>query len=71
MKYILILFIPFFYSCFKSVESTNTNFYIGEYCQPIKIVKIDSCEYLFGDWGNATILTHKGNCQYCKKIIQK
>ena len=33
----------------------------------IKIVEIDSCEYLWGDWGNATVLTHKGNCKYCKQ----
>jgi len=25
-------------------------------------INIDSCQYLYGDWGNATVLTHKGNC---------
>jgi hypothetical protein len=29
----------------------------------VEIVVIDSCEYLYGPWGNATILTHKGNCK--------
>ena len=29
--------------------------------------EIDSCEYLYGPWGNATILTHKGNCRFCKQ----
>ena len=29
---------------------------------PLKIVTIDGCEYLYGDWSNATVLTHKGNC---------
>jgi len=28
----------------------------------IQILKIDSCEYLYGPWGNATVLTHKGDC---------
>ena len=33
---------------------------------------IDSCEY-FGllDWGNANILSHKGNCRFCKERRQK
>jgi hypothetical protein len=30
---------------------------------PIEIVTIDSCEYIYGPWGNATVLTHKGNCK--------
>jgi hypothetical protein len=29
----------------------------------LNVVVIDSCEYLYGPWGNATVLTHKGNCQ--------
>lgn len=28
----------------------------------LNIVLIDSCEYIYGPWGNATVLTHKGNC---------
>lgn len=28
----------------------------------VKLVVIDGCEYLYGPWGNATVLTHKGNC---------
>ena len=35
---------------------------------PLTVVVIDSCEYLYGPWGNASILTHKGNC---KNIIHK
>lgn len=31
------------------------------------VVEIDSCEYLYGDWGNSYVLTHKGNCKYCLK----
>ena len=29
---------------------------------PLTVVMIDSCEYLYGPWGNASVLTHKGNC---------
>lgn len=31
----------------------------------LEIVLLDGCEYLYGDWANATVLTHKGNCKYC------
>lgn len=29
---------------------------------PLTVVMIDDCEYLYGPWGNASVLTHKGNC---------
>ncbi len=29
----------------------------------VEIITIDSCEYVYGPWGNATVLTHKGNCK--------
>jgi hypothetical protein len=29
---------------------------------PLTVVLIDSCEYLYGPWGNGSVLTHKGNC---------
>lgn len=38
---------------------------LGEGFDPLTIVELDSCEYLFGDWGNRTVLTHKGNCKFC------
>ena len=58
--------------CFPSCERSNTpatvtNYKVGGYFNVIKIVEIDSCEYLWGDWGNATVITHKGNCKYCAK----
>lgn len=33
----------------------------------VVLVEIDSCEYLYGKWGNGTWVTHKGNCKYCKQ----
>lgn len=32
---------------------------------PLEVIEVDGCEYLFGDWANATVLTHKGNCKFC------
>jgi hypothetical protein len=51
-------------SCSESnVPKTSTQYkVIGGY-NPLDLVIIDSCEYLFGEWGNATVLTHKGNCK--------
>lgn len=34
---------------------------------PVEVITIDSCEYLFGRWGYASVLTHKGNCKFCKQ----
>lgn len=60
------------FSCKKSnTPTTITNYKVGEYFNDIKIVEIDSCEYLWGDWGKATVLTHKGNCKYCAKRFLK
>ena len=43
----------------------NTGFVVKEDYEPLIITEVDSCEYLFGDWGNRTVLTHKGNCKFC------
>lgn len=34
------------------------------------VVEVDSCEYLYGPWGNASVLTHKGNCKFCTERKQ-
>ncbi len=31
------------------------------------IIVIDSCEYLESTWDRSRNITHKGNCQFCKK----
>lgn len=48
-------------SCEKYAESRNTSVSLG-YTTPLQVIKIHGCQYLFGDWGYATVLTHKGNC---------
>ena len=53
-----------------NIETKSTNHIVKPGYQPLKIVTIDGCEYLYGDWGNATVLTHKGNCINHKDSIK-
>ena len=53
----------------NNIETKSTEYKIKGH-PSIKIVNIDGCEYLYGDWGNATILTHKGNCTNHKDSIK-
>ena len=32
----------------------------------LRIIVIDSCEYLYGDWLQEVVLTHKGDCNNIK-----
>ena len=66
--FFILLVMCCFSSCAESnAETKTTDIQVGSYITKIKVVEIDSCEYLWGDWGNATVLTHKGNCKYCAK----
>lgn len=50
-------------SCHEpNVKVKNTNYVISEDRGPLTILIVDGCQYIYGDWGNATVLTHKGNC---------
>lgn len=42
-------------------NSKNVNGY------EISILEYDSCEYLISDNGYSQMMTHKGNCKYCKQ----
>jgi hypothetical protein len=53
-----------------NVESKSTQYILKRGYQSLEIVNIDGCEYLYGDWGNATVLTHKGNCRNHKDTIK-
>ena len=67
MNKILILLLATMCSCEqekqKSKEPYTSSYDVG--FGDLKLVNIDSCEYLYGAWGSATVLTHKGNCKYC------
>lgn len=45
-----------------NVETHQTEYKLNDMIT-LKLVVIDSCEYLYGPWGDATVLTHKGNCK--------
>ena len=54
----------------SNVESKSTQYILKRGYQSLEIVTVDGCEYLYGDWGNATVLTHKGNCINHKDSIK-
>jgi hypothetical protein len=63
-KLIYIILSLLLISCSEpNVPKTSTGYHIINNYTPLDLVIIDSCEYLFGEWGNATVLTHKGNCK--------
>ena len=69
MKKLLVISLLAIVGCsdVSNVEKKKTTYVIKDYENTVEIVIIDSCEYLYGPWGNATVLTHKGNCKHCKK----
>ncbi len=59
---ILIIFLVLT-GCDKvNVETKPTEYIVASSFGALQLVTIDGCEYLYGAWGNATVLTHKGNC---------
>jgi hypothetical protein len=50
----------------QNTTRTETGFVIQSGRPSLLIVEVDSCEYLYGNWDVATVLTHKGNCKYCE-----
>jgi len=53
----------------NNIETKPTEYKITGH-NPLKLVIIDGCEYLYGNWGHATVLTHKGNCINHKDSIK-
>ena len=50
----------------SNVDRQETRYIVRSNELAVEIVVLDSCEYFYGPWGNATVLTHKGNCKHCK-----
>lgn len=68
MKKILFISLLLFSCENDNVERLETDYSINTRADSkVKILTIDSCEYLFFWDGNASGLTHKGNCSYCQK----
>lgn len=77
MKYIILLLVILFTSCVEPRVGYNPEMGVVDTTKivipkqidvdfsviPLSVVVIDSCEYLYGPWGNASVLTHKGNCK--------
>lgn len=62
----VLLAVVFLIGCRETnTERKNTKFIVEEGRNPLIIVQVDNCEYLLGEWGSATVLTHKGNCKFC------
>lgn len=62
MKYLLLVMI-LLVSCHQpNVEKKSTTYILEPTYTPLQVMLIDSCQYLYGSWGTATVLTHKGNC---------
>lgn len=64
MKLFLFIVTLLLVSCSsENVEKRYTNYKLSGGSNPLQIVIIDSCEYLYGPWGYSSVLTHKGNCK--------
>lgn len=62
MKYLLLVMI-LLVSCHQpNVEKKPTTYILELNYSPLQVMLIDSCQYLYGSWGTAAVLTHKGNC---------
>ena len=68
MKKLLVISLLAIVGCSQpsNVDRQKTTYIVRSNELPLEIVVVDSCEYLYGPWGNATVLTHKGNCKHCK-----
>jgi hypothetical protein len=65
--YLLLIAFVLFGCKEVNTHTKNTDFVISKDTNPLQLVEIDSCEYFFGDWGYASVLTHKGNCKFCEQ----
>lgn len=75
LTYLLSMFVLLVGCTPANVPSTKTEYIVNDFYSPVTIVELDSCQYFLGQWGNATVLTHKGNCKFCAernlKLISK
>ncbi len=62
-KLLLILpIIILFLSCENDYKKGVKTYSFSKYSTNLIEINIDGCQYLYGDWGYSTVLTHKGNC---------
>lgn len=53
-----------------NVKEKSTDYILDEHGGRVKIIDVDSCEYIFYRGGHRMAIAHKGNCKYCKARIQ-
>ncbi len=63
IKILYISLVIVMVSCYEKNVPIDKTEYVVYPGNTAEVVIIDSCEYLYGPWGNATVLTHKGNCK--------
>ena len=64
IKITAIILIVIMIGCTMSnVEKKSTDYIVVTGLAPLSVITIDRCEYLYGPWKTATVLTHKGNCK--------
>lgn len=58
-------------SCYEpNVEVKSTGYVINPGREPLDVVTVDGCQYLYGDWGSGSVLTHKGNCTNPSHVLR-
>ena len=64
MKKVLVVVLALsMFGCQEPTVNRNSTEHVVSYDHnPLKEITIEGCQYLYGEWGNATVLTHKGNC---------
>jgi len=72
-KYAFLIVLGLIYSCNQDPsheQNRSNNKLTGvsgfEYIE-YQFVTIDSCEYIFGVDYRQALMTHKGNCKFCKE----
>jgi len=54
-----------------NVKMKNTDYVLNEIGDRIKIIELDSCEYMFYEGGHRMAIAHKGNCKFCAERNKK
>ena len=52
-------------------KQTNIESKQPEFKQTNIVTMIDSCEYVFAEWNNETVLLHKDSCVQCRENVRK
>jgi len=66
MKQLVIFSLLVMFGCASNNDQTKHTEHQIDWSyghRTVEVITIDSCEYIYGPWGNATVLTHKGNCK--------